>query len=312
MTLVVVEARICAGASCDFNLDGWLDIRDLVSMVRCVLGTGPCPDTSLARLDCNRDGRLGVDDVLCCARVILRDGERDTTLGRPEPAVAVHFGEAAWEAGGLRVPVRVLGADRLGAARLALTLPLDRYGVTGVELAAGNPDWLALHEIVDGRLVLGLIGLGPAVTSEEPQALELTLHLALKPGQDAGGEIGLADLQASGPDGVTLAITTSPGPVSLPLPGSLMLSAARPNPFTHETSFALNLDRATDVDLSVHDLSGRRVATLFRGALGAGPHEFAWRGTRSDGSSAANGIYFLQARLGAERFARKVIFLRGN
>jgi flagellar hook assembly protein FlgD len=67
-----------------------------------------------------------------------------------------------------------------------------------------------------------------------------------------------------------------------------------------------------DVEVAVHDLSGRRVATLFRGALAAGPHDFAWRGERSDGSAAANGIYFVQARVGGERLSGKVIFLRGN
>jgi hypothetical protein len=210
------------------------------------------------------------------------------------------------------VPIRVHAADRVGAARLALALPLDRYEVTGVETGAGAGQWLELHEAVDGRLVLGLIGLGPDLPAEEPRTLDLTLRLALKPGQGAGGDVGLADVQLSGPDGVTLEIATSPIPVPLPSPGVLALSMARPNPFTHETSFALNLDRATDVDLAVHDLSGRRVATLHRGALGAGPHEFAWRGVRSDGSAAANGIYFLQARVGGERLTRKVIFLRGN
>ena len=312
MTLVVVESRICAGPSCDFNLDGQLDVRDLVSMVRCVLGTGACPDTSLARLDCNGDGRANVDDVMCCARVILHGGQRDTVGGRPEPNVAIEIGEAAWEANGLRVPLRVRAADRVGAARLALALPLDRYEVTGVETGAGAGQWLELHEAVDGRLVLGLIGLGPDLPAEEPMTLDVTLHLSLKPGQTAGGEIGLADLQLSGRDGVTLEVATPPAPVPLPMPGALVLSAARPNPFTHETRFALHLDRASDVELAVHDLSGRRVATLYRGALGAGPHEFAWRGVRSDGSAAANGIYFLQARVGGERLTRKVIFLRGN
>jgi hypothetical protein len=311
-TLVVVESRICAGPSCDFNLDGQLDVRDLVSMVRCVLGNGPCPDTLLARLDCNGDGRTSVDDVLCCARAILHGGQRDTLPGRPEPNVTVHIGVPEWDLGGLKVPIQVLGADRIGAARLALALPLDRYDVTGVELAAGNPQWLELHEVVDGRLVLGLIGLGSDPSAEEPMTLDLALRLALKSGQSAGGDVGLADLQLSGRDGVTLEVTTLPVAVPLPAPGALMLSVARPNPFTHETSFALNLDRATDVDLAVHDLGGRRVATLYRGALGAGPHEFAWRGARSDGSPAASGIYFLQARVGGERLARKVIFLRGN
>lgn len=312
MTLVVVESRICAGPSCDFNQDGTLDVRDLVSMVRCVLGNGPCPDTSLAGRDCNGDGRTGVDDVLCCARSVLQGGARDTTPGRPEPDVAIELGDPEWESGVLGVPIRVRAADRVGAARLALTLPLDRYEVTGVETGAGGGQWLELHEAVDGQLVLGLVGLGPDAPAGEPATLDLTLRLALRPGQSAGGDVGLAEVQLSGRDGVTLEVAALPAPVPLSAPEKQMLSAARPNPFTRETSFALNLERATDVDLAVHDLGGRRVATLYRGALGAGRHEFAWRGARSDGSSAANGIYFLQVRVGAERLARKVIFLRGN
>ena len=310
--LIAVSATICTGVSCDFNRDGTLDVRDLVTMVHCVLGNGPCPDTTRANLDCNRDGRLNVDDVLCCARRILHDGVRDTVPGRPEPDVAVDFGEPAWGASGLEVPVRLRGADRVGAARLALALPLDRYDVTGVELGEGGSQWLALHEVVDGKLVLGLIGLGAGAAVEEPARLDLKLHLVLKPGQSAGGDVGLDGLEASGPDGATLVVATTPHTVPLPAPGVLVLSPARPNPFGRETRFALNLERSTDVEIAVHDLSGRRVATLYRGTLGAGPHDFTWRGARDDGSTAPNGIYFLQARVGNERLTRKVIFLPGD
>ncbi len=307
--LVAVVATICAGPSCDFNHDGTLDVRDLVTMVHCVLDT-TCADTVGFALDCNGDGRLNVDDVLCCALHILHDGVRDTMPGRPEPGVAVDLGAPAWDGSGLEVPLHLRGADRVGAARLALALPLDRYDVTGVTLGDGGGQWLELHDVVDGRLVLGLIGLGGGGSG--PSQLDLTLRLALKPGQAAGGDVTVADLQASGPDGATLSLATTPVTVPLPSPGALSLSPARPNPFGHETSFALNLDRAAQVEVTVHDLSGRRVATLFSGALAAGPHDFAWRGARDDGSAAPNGIYFLQARVGGERLTRKVIFLPGD
>jgi hypothetical protein len=312
MTLVVVEARVCARPSCDFNLDGRMDVRDLVMMVRCVLGRDACADTSLARLDCDRDGQLGVDDVLCCARVILHGGERDSTPGRAEPNVAVSFGEPAWETGGLRVPVRIQAADRIGAARLALSLPLEHYEVTGVEVGVGNPQWLALQETLGGQVVLGLIGLAPDAPAEEPETLDLTLHLALRSGAAAGGEIGLADLQASGPDGVTLELSTTPAAVALPLPAAMVLSAARPNPFSGATRLTLALERTAEVDVTVHDLGGRRVATLFHGPLPAGLHEFTWNGARGDGAAAAHGVYFVQARVNGERLTRKLVLLRGE
>ncbi len=310
-TLVVVEARICAGPSCDFNGDGRLDVRDLVIMVHCLLGNGVCPDSTLAHYDCDGDGHSGLDDVLCCARRLLRGGERDSTPGRLEPNVAVEFGEPVLDAGGLRVPIRVRAADRIGAARLALALPLDRYEVAGVEVGAGNAQWLALHEALDGQVVLGLVGLAPDRPAGEPETLELTLRLTSRSGGAAGGEIALADVQASGRDGVTLDLTGTTASVPLPAPATTMLSA-RPNPFSGATRLSLALERAAAVEVSVHDLGGRRVATLFRGPLPAGVHEFTWDGARADGATAAHGVYFVRARVDGERLTRKLVLLRGD
>ena len=142
--------------------------------------------------------------------------------------------------------------------------------------------------------------------------LDLTLRLVPRSGAAAGGEIGLADLQASGRDGVTLELSTAPAAVPLPLPATTALSAARPNPFSGTTRLALALERAAEVEVTVHDLGGRRVATLFHGALPAGMHEFAWSGARADGAAAAHGVYFVQARVDGERLTRKLVLLRGE
>jgi hypothetical protein len=309
-----VEARICSGPTCDFNLDGRLDVRDLVVMVHCILGTGPCPDTTSAGLDCNGDGRLGVDDVLCCARVILHGGERDTVPGRPEPGVAVELGAPAWSAEGLEVPLALARADRVGAARLVLDYPSDRYEVTGVELVQPASEWLVVHEVVEGKLVVGVIGLGAGAGAggDEAPTLGLRLRLKAKLGASGGGEVTVVDQQFSGRDGVTLEVPVNGGAVTLPEAGRLGLSGARPNPFAEETRFGLNLERGAEAEVAIYDLSGRRVATLHQGALSAGPHEFRWRGERSDGSRAHAGIYFVQARVGSEKLTRKVVLLRGD
>jgi hypothetical protein len=312
MTLVVVEARICSGPTCDFNGDGHLDVRDLVTMVHCILGSGPCPDTTSAGLDCNGDGRLGVDDVLCCARVILHGGERDTVPGRPEPGVTVELGEPAWSADGLHVPFALVRADRVGAARLVLDYPSDRYDVVGVELGQSAPEWLVVHEVVEGKVVVGVIGLGAGAGGDETPTLALRLRLKAKLGTSGGGSVTVVDQQFSGRDGVTLEVPANTGAVSLPEAGRLGLSAARPNPFADETHFGLNLERGAEAEVGIYDLSGRRVTVLHHGPLGAGPHEFTWRGERSDGARARAGVYFVQARVGSEKLTRKVVFLRGD
>lgn len=94
--------------------------------------------------------------------------------------------------------------------------------------------------------------------------------------------------------------------------GGLALSAPQPNPFRSETRFILTLERAGQVDVSLYDLSGRRVGTIFRGDLSSGSHDFAWHGRSTDGSAARSGVYWIQVRVAGTRLARRAVFLGGH
>ncbi|MEO6461830.1 MAG: FlgD immunoglobulin-like domain containing protein, partial [Candidatus Eisenbacteria bacterium] len=56
--------------------------------------------------------------------------------------------------------------------------------------------------------------------------------------------------------------------------------------------FTYELVRAAAIELTVHDASGRRVATVEQGAREAGGHEARWDGRDEAGGRAAPGIYF--------------------
>lgn len=58
--------------------------------------------------------------------------------------------------------------------------------------------------------------------------------------------------------------------VALAVPGAYHLSNAYPNPFHTTMSFSLSVARAQRVEVTVHDVRGRRVARLFDGPMGAG------------------------------------------
>ena len=103
--------------------------------------------------------------------------------------------------------------------------------------------------------------------------------------------------------------TTAVGPQT---PSTLALSAPRPNPFQGEARFALTLAGEAPVDVSVFDLDGRRIATLFHGALGAGTREFAWGGRRADGAVSHSGLYFVRATVADRSLSRRAIYLGGR
>lgn len=90
----------------------------------------------------------------------------------------------------------------------------------------------------------------------------------------------------------------TPRPVSVqergaPVPSEVMLSQNYPNPFNPRTSLIISLPDEARVDLSVYDLTGRKVLTLMQTTLPAGTHRVA-----VDGAGLASGVYFcrLQAR----------------
>jgi hypothetical protein len=301
-------ARICAASPCDYNADNVTDVRDLVLMAHCVLQSGYCPPGASEHLDCDHNGQVGIDDVLCCARVFLRGPEPPNVPGRPEPGIRVSIREPVVGATAVDLPVRLEGADRIGAARLAIRYPSDRFEVSAVDLPGGASNWLCLHEGSGDRLTLGLICLGSGTQGP----LDLTLRLALKAGQTPGGDVRVDGAEFAGPDGAALEVGLGAPAWSFDGPPGLALSPGVPNPFSRESRIDVTLARPAPVEISVHDLGGRQIALLHRGALEAGSHPFVWKGTRADGSVAPTGVYIVRARAGSEVRARKLVLLRGN
>jgi hypothetical protein len=307
---------VCAERACDFNSDGLQDVRDLVLMVGCMNQPEVCPPDAVTRYDCDGDSTFAIADVICCARHVLRrprcpDCPPDTGAVRREPRVTVRIGTPEGSADGIALPVLFAGADRLGGAMLTFDAPLDRYDVASLDVSQpGN--WIVLHEVRDGRLILGVLGIGGGDGPGVPGDLRVTLRLVLKPGHRPGGEVAVMAGEFSGPDGVALEVSLGRPAQPLPGAGQVTLGAGHPNPFSTETAFTLDLVAQAEVTVGIYDLRGRAVATLHRAPLGPGPHRFRWDGRHSDGSAAPDGIYFYQATVGGRSLARKIILMRGD
>jgi hypothetical protein len=70
----------------------------------------------------------------------------------------------------------------------------------------------------------------------------------------------------------------------------------RPNPSFGSMVFRFDLPREAEVSLEVFDLSGRRVASVIEGTLGAGARELRWSARRDDGGPLEAGLYFARFR----------------
>ncbi|HET9328680.1 MAG TPA: FlgD immunoglobulin-like domain containing protein [Candidatus Eisenbacteria bacterium] len=85
---------------------------------------------------------------------------------------------------------------------------------------------------------------------------------------------------------------------------------AAPNPFSTFTRVTYSIARRGAVDLGVYDISGRRVAVLFRGEAAPGSHVATWNGRTSDGRLAPTGVYRCVLQTAEGRHTRSVVISR--
>ena len=83
-----------------------------------------------------------------------------------------------------------------------------------------------------------------------------------------------------------------------------------PNPFNAETVIRFQLQTGGAVALTVFNLSGQRVATLFSGRLNAGLHSQSWNGRDIQGRQLASGAYLYRLEVDGVVTTRKMLLMR--
>jgi hypothetical protein len=88
-------------------------------------------------------------------------------------------------------------------------------------------------------------------------------------------------------------------------PESFMLSQNYPNPFNPTTHINFNLDRRSQVRLTVYDVLGNMVAELVNDVRNSGAHTVAF-----DGSNLTSGVYFYKLETPTEVVTKKMMLLK--
>lgn len=90
----------------------------------------------------------------------------------------------------------------------------------------------------------------------------------------------------------------------------IFLHQNTPNPFNPVTTIRFTLREALEVELSLYDTAGRRVAVLLDGIAGAGTTEIEWKGTDQRGRTVASGVYFCRLTAGGYSSTRKMLLIK--
>ncbi len=89
------------------------------------------------------------------------------------------------------------------------------------------------------------------------------------------------------------------------LPGSFELKQNYPNPFNPTTSIVFSLPRSEDVELSVFNIMGQKVAQLVKGRRTAGVYHIQWQA-----SHLPSGVYIYRLQAGSHLLTKKMTLMK--
>ena len=206
-----------------------------------------------------------------------------------------------------RVRVRSQGRSPMGRDHVALEVEAKKYGTafngqgtfltpmmdTGAPGASGS--WVELSQAAVGLQLTELYRWRARHVSDHP-------YFGAPWFYEAGNALEEFDFR---PGGTATAVLEP----QMAATGTLAL-ASRPVPFRSTTTIEFEMPRRGAVELSVVDVTGRRVARLLGGVQDAGRHAVAWDGRAADGQLVAAGVYFAIVDADGQREATRLVLLK--
>jgi len=94
------------------------------------------------------------------------------------------------------------------------------------------------------------------------------------------------------------------------LPQEIEIYGATPNPFNAKCGIRFALPSQAEVEISVCDILGRRIANLLDSELDAGYHSIVWEGLNLEGEPVSSGVYLYKIEIGDREFSGKMIMVK--
>ena len=107
----------------------------------------------------------------------------------------------------------------------------------------------------------------------------------------------------------TVVVGTDDGPKSQ-IPVSFNISQNYPNPFNPVTALSYDLPDDGFVNITIHDIAGRRVKTLVNTYQLAGFRSTQWNATSDSGAPVSAGLYIYTIQAGKFSQTKKMVLLK--
>lgn len=83
-----------------------------------------------------------------------------------------------------------------------------------------------------------------------------------------------------------------------------------PNPFNPITEISFSLPQTGEIELTIYNIKGQKVKTLYSGTAEEGKHSMIWKGKDANDKSVSSGLYFYKLKIGNKVLTRKMLMIK--
>ncbi len=89
-----------------------------------------------------------------------------------------------------------------------------------------------------------------------------------------------------------------------------VLNGNYPNPFNPTTTISFSLPNEQEIELSIYNIKGQQVKTLYSGIADEGEHTIIWSGKDLNDKTVSSGIYFYKLKTNNKELTRKMLLMK--
>lgn len=294
----------------DVNLDGRIDVADVVNVVGYILGDFSLSFRQFVAADVVQDNLVDVFDLVEIINIIFGNPSANSVPSGIPAIVDLtydpHDGPSGAYVLSADLPDDVAGAQfdiKYNKAILSLGAPERVGSASAVNLYYRNNG--------NGRVTAVLLRNPFKENSKIPAGNGSILRIpvtGLAEGATPNARIDAAKLSDADANKIEVSGVS-------PLPRSFALEQNYPNPFNAATVITFSLDDASaariDTKLNIFNVLGQKIKTLQDGELPAqGSFSYTWDGTDNEGNGVASGVYFYRLTMGDKHESRKMVLLK--
>jgi hypothetical protein len=83
-----------------------------------------------------------------------------------------------------------------------------------------------------------------------------------------------------------------------------------PNPFNPTTTISFSLPNEQEIELTIFNIKGQKVKTLYSGSAEVGEHTVIWEGKDNNDKRVSSGIYFYKLKTNNKELTRKMLMMK--